>query len=240
MKGLKTFDWFLIVGVTLCSLCYSVLEADSLANLDWIGLVAAISGLFCVVLSAHGNIANYAFGLVNVSLYAWISYKSNLLGDCLLNAFYYLPMQFIGFAVWRKRQAGDNSGTVLARRMSARQRLIVAAVSLLVIAAAGYALSLLRGLATEGSLIQRWHLYSEYPYKDAITTVCAIIGQLLMARAFMEQWFFWILMDVVSMVIWATFMIDGIPHAGLMLIMYIFYTANAINGARLWSRLPRA
>lgn len=243
MKDLKIFDWFLIAGVTFCSLGYSVLEALSgggMSQFDWIGTIAAVSGLFCVVLSAHGNILNYAFGIVNVSLYAWISYKSNLLGDCLLNALYYVPMQFIGFAVWRRRASGTTPGVVLVRSMDWKGRALSLFVSACIVLATGFALSLLRTHAVEGSVIARWHLYSEYPYKDALTTVCAIVGQFLMARAFMEQWFYWIVMDIVSMLIWAMFAIDGVPHAVLMFIMYVFYTANAVNGARVWAKLPRA
>lgn len=238
LRGLKAFDWFLICGVLVCSITYAVLTAGD-NGFDWLGTVSAVTGLFCVVLCAHGNIVNYFFGLVNVLTYAWISYKSNLLGDCALNLLYYTPMQFIGWAVWSRRKDKDDASKVYARAMNAKSRIVLGAVSIAVVALTGFLLSLLKGQAVEGSFIREWHLYSEFPYKDALTTMFAIIAQYLLARAFMEQWFFWIVMDVVSLAIWASFLAKGTPHAGLMVIMYVFYTANAVNGARIWAHLPR-
>lgn len=98
-KILNLYDWFLIAGVIISNIVYSILAG----GIDAVGSVAGIAGVLCVVLVAKGSIWNYAFGLVNVSLYAYISYKSSLYGDAGLNALYYLPMQFIGWWQWRKR-----------------------------------------------------------------------------------------------------------------------------------------
>ena len=237
MKNLKAFDWVLILGVLGCSIGYAAMTAGQNGGFDWLGTVAAVTGLFCVVLVAHGNILNYAFGLVNVLLYAYISYKSNLLGDCVLNLFYYTPMQFVGFFVWTKRKDSSDSSRIRARAMSPRSRILLGIVSIALVAAFGFLLAKLKQNAVEGTFIERWHLYSEFPYKDALTTMFAIIAQYLMARAFLEQWFFWIVMNAVSLVIWAMFLREGTPHAGLMVIMYVFYLANSINGARLWIKM---
>ena len=85
-KVLSLYDWFLIIGVIASNAVYSIMTG----NLDVVGSLAGITGVLCVVLVAKGSIWNYLFGLVNVSLYAWISYKAALYGDAGLNAFYYL------------------------------------------------------------------------------------------------------------------------------------------------------
>ena len=100
-KVLNAYDWFLIVGVIASNIIYSILSG----NIDIVGSVAGIAGVLCVVLVAKGSIWNYLFGLINVSMYAYISYKASLYGDAGLNALYYLPMQFIGWWQWRKRGA---------------------------------------------------------------------------------------------------------------------------------------
>ena len=128
-KVLSFYDWFLITGVIASNIIYSVMTG----TLDVIGSLAGITGVLCVVLVAKGSIWNYLFGLVNVSLYAYISYKASLYGDAVLNAFYYVPMQFIGYWQWRKRGAAvskaeaDGQGVqVKARRFTWGQRLILA------------------------------------------------------------------------------------------------------------------
>lgn len=67
----------------------------------------------------QGQYMELFFGVINVSLYAWISFKSDLYGDAALNALYYFPMQFIGLWQWRKRGATDDVKAVRARRMTA-------------------------------------------------------------------------------------------------------------------------
>lgn len=92
-KVLSFYDFFLIAGVIASNIAYSVLSG----SIDAVGSIAGIAGVICVVLVAKGSIWNYAFGIINVSMYAYISYKAALYGDAGLNALYYLPMQFIGW-----------------------------------------------------------------------------------------------------------------------------------------------
>ena len=124
-KVLSLYDWFLIVGVIASNVIYSLLTG----SMDVVGSVASIAGVLCVVLVAKGSIWNYLFGIVNVSLYAYISYKASLYGDAALNALYYVPMQFVGFWQWRKRGAAMSEAEaqgkgvqVKARRFSWKQR----------------------------------------------------------------------------------------------------------------------
>ena len=226
-KVLSLYDWFLIVGVLVSNVVYSVLTG----TLDVIGSLAGIKGLLCVVLVAKGSIWNYAFGLVNVSLYAWISYKAALYGDAGLNALYYLPMQFIGWWQWRKRgaamsqaESGGKTVQVKARRFDWGQRILLAIGCAAAVVACGYLLK---------------YLGDPQPYKDSATTVLSIVAQALMALAFMEQWALWIITNIISVVMWAVCVSRGEAHAGVMVIMWSFYLLNSINGLRVWLRLSR-
>ena len=226
-KVLSLYDWFLIVGVIASNLVYSLMTG----TLDLVGSVAGITGVLCVVLVAKGSIWNYAFGLVNVSLYAWISYQSSLYGDAALNALYYLPMQFIGWWQWRKRgaavseaEAGGAGVQVKARRFSWRQRAILALGCALGVVAVGYVLR---------------HFGDPQPFKDSATTVLSIVAQALMALAFMEQWALWIITNVISVVMWSICVVRGEAHAAVMVIMWVFYLLNSLNGFRVWLKLSR-
>lgn len=231
-KVLSLYDWFLIVGVIASNIIYSVMTG----TLDVLGSVAGITGVLCVVLVAKGSIWNYLFGLVNVSLYAWISYKAALYGDAGLNAFYYVPMQFVGWWQWRKRGAavssddartltGGEDVRVKARRMSWSQRLYLA-------------LGCIAGIVAVGLLLR--HLGDPQPFKDSTTTVLSIVAQALMAMAFMEQWCLWIITNIVSVVMWTICVVRGEAHAGVMVIMWVFYLLNSLNGLRVWIRLSRS
>jgi len=222
---LSLYDWFLIVGVIASNLIYLLLSG----SLDIVGSVASVAGVLCVVLVAKGSIWNYLFGIVNVSLYAYISYKAALYGDAALNAFYYVPMQFIGWWQWRRRgaavseaEAAGRGVQVRARRFSWRQRAVLAAGCLAAVVAGGF---LLR------------YFGDPQPFKDSTTTVLSIVAQALMALAFMEQWVLWIITNIVSVVMWTICVTRGEAHAAVMVIMWSFYLLNSINGFRVWLRL---
>lgn len=230
-KVLSLYDWFLIIGVITTSVIYSVFSllsgSDTLSGI-LTGSVAGIAGVFCVVLVAKGSIWNYVFGVVNVSLYAWISYQASLYGDAALNALYYLPMQFIGWWQWRKRGAAvskgekDAEGTELqlkARRLSIRGRIFLGAACVAAVVGVGFVLR---------------HFGDPQPFKDSATTVLSIVAQALMALAFMEQWALWIVTNIISIVIWSVMVVQGQAHSGLMVIMWTFYLLNSLNGLRVW------
>ncbi|MBO5311057.1 MAG: nicotinamide mononucleotide transporter [Bacteroidales bacterium] len=225
---LAPYDWFLIVGVIASNIIYSVLSG----TLDVVGSIAGIAGVLCVVLVAKGSIWNYLFGIVNVSMYAYISYKAALYGDAALNAFYYVPMQFIGWWQWRKRGAAmseseaDGAGVqVKARRFSWQQRAVLAVGCAAAVIAGGF---ILRNFG------------DPQPFKDSTTTVLSIVAQALMALAFMEQWVLWIITNVVSVVMWSICVARGEAHAAVMVIMWVFYLLNSLNGFRVWLKLSRS
>ena len=226
-KVLSLYDWFLIVGVIVSNALYSLMTS----SLDVIGSLAGITGVLCVVLVAKGSIWNYLFGLVNVSLYAYISYKASLYGDAGLNALYYLPMQFVGWWQWRKRgaavsqsEAGGKGVQVRARRFNWKQRIVLAFGCTVAVVAIGYVLR---------------HIGDPQPFKDSATTVLSIVAQALMALAFMEQWALWIITNVISVVMWSICVARGEMHAGVMVIMWVFYLLNSLNGFRVWLKLSK-
>lgn len=226
-KVLSLYDWFLIAGVIVSNVVYSLMTG----TLDVLGSLAGITGVLCVVLVAKGSIWNYLFGLVNVSLYAYISYKASLYGDAGLNALYYLPMQFIGWWQWRKRgaavskaEADENGVQVKARRFNWRQRAVLAFSCTAAVVAMGFVLK---------------DLGDPQPFKDSATTVLSIVAQALMALAFMEQWALWIITNVISVVMWSICVARGEAHAGVMVIMWVFYLLNSINGLRVWLKLSK-
>lgn len=226
-KVLNLYDWLLIAGVIVSNLVYSLLSG----NVDPVGSIAGIAGVLCVVLVAKGSIWNYLFGIINVSMYAYISYKASLYGDAALNAFYYVPMQFIGWWQWRRRgaamneaESGGNGVQVKARRFTWRQRAILAAGCAAAVIAVGFILR---------------HIGDPQPFKDSTTTVLSIVAQALMALAFMEQWALWIITNVVSVVMWCICAARGEAHAAVMVIMWTFYLLNSLNGFRVWLKLSR-
>lgn len=216
---LNWFDWFLILGVVVTSVIISI-TGD---GWDTLGFIVALTGIVNLVLCAKGNILNYAFGIVYNAIYVYIAFNSALYADAATYLLYYLPMQFIGWFQWKKNR-NEDSGAVKARRLNRKQALIVAAVLAVTIPVLGYILSLPA-------------IGDAQPYKDAATTVASFMAMFLMVKAFAEQWYIWLALDVIQVVKWTVATANGEAHSAMMLIMFTFYTANAIYGFILWRKM---
>lgn len=221
---LDIYDYLLIVGIILTNVLYSWLTGQY----DLLASIAAITGVICVVLVAKGSIWNYLFGIVNVTLYSYVAFKSGIYGDAALNALYYFPMQFIGLWLWKKR-GGSQAKQVKARRLTPLQAVLLGMACAVLIVGLGYVLR---------------YYGDPQPFKDATTTILSIVAQALMALAFMEQWILWIVSNVISVVMWLMLAISpesGNPqdsvNAWIMVIMWSFYLLNALNGLRVWLKL---
>ena len=218
INTLGAFEWFLILGIIFSSLLYSILQRE----IDILGTVAAVTGVICVVLAAKGNIMNYIFGLVNVALFAWISFKAGLYGEAALNALYFLPMQFLGWYNWVKKREAEESVTVIGQRLTYSERIQLILLSVAATAVTAWLLDIFD---------------DPQPIKDAATTVLSIIAMFLMVRRYMEQWVLWVVVNIISVTIWIVAAIEGEAHAVLMIIMWAFYLINSINGWITWLKL---
>ena len=75
---------------------------------------------------------------------------------------------------------------------------------------------------------------------DAISMVCNLIGQFLLSTAYMEQWVFWIIVNVSSTLMWViTFKEQGDTYSAIYAVKYFFYLLNSLNGLRIWIGLSK-
>ena len=218
---LNWFDWFLILGTTLVSIASSLLGE----GWDTLGFIVAVTGIVNLVLCAKGNIWNYTFGIVYNAIYVYIAWHSKLYADSAIYLLYYLPMQFVGWAQWKKNQ-NQVSGAVNATHLTGKMALTLLAAAAVLIPIFAWIL----GLPAIGD---------SQPWLDATTTVISILAMFMMVKAIAEQWYIWIVLDAVQTVKWLIATIRGDEHAALMLVMFAFFLANAIYGLIQWNGLAK-
>ena len=220
-RKLGGFDWFLILGTTAVSIASSLLGE----GWDTIGFIVAVTGIINLVLCAKGNIWNYAFGIVYNAIYVYIAWHSKLYADAAIYLLYYLPMQFVGWAQWKKNQNAE-SGAVNAVHLTRRQALALLAAAAVLIPLFAWIL----GLPAIGD---------SQPWLDAVTTVVSILAMYMMVKAIAEQWYSWIVLDAVQVIKWTVATVRGEAHAALMLVMFAFFLANAVYGLIQWNGLAK-
>ncbi|MBR5074709.1 MAG: nicotinamide mononucleotide transporter [Bacteroidales bacterium] len=103
------FNMFILVGMITAVVVVNILKIraqDAITVKQIVVAVGAIMGVVNTVLSANGNIWTFLFGVIDVGIGAYANYDSGNMGQFAQHAFYFLPMQFIGYWQWRKLGAG--------------------------------------------------------------------------------------------------------------------------------------
>jgi len=214
LTGWKVFDIIWLTVATGVILGLSIYWKDSLISLG-----AAVTGVLCVILTGKGKRSSFIFGTFNVILYAIVAYKAKYYGEVMLNLIYYLPMNFVGWFVWKKHM-NDETGEVIKKRLNISKSIIVYILTAIAIAIYGLILQKLGG---------------NLPYVDSMSTVVSVVAQILSIKRLMEQWILWIVVDIVTVFMWAVDFMKGGETIGT-LAMWSVYLINAIIMFIRWYR----
>lgn len=213
-------------------------SSDSGHALLLLSTLGSLMGVLASVASANARIITFLFGLLDVSIYGGICLVnwhngSSGLGNGLLHFLYFVPMQFIGFFQWRKLGATATK-QVKARRLNRRQWIVLSVTSVLALVLSYYILGRFDKSNTASGIV--WTVVW-----DALPLICNIVGQILMSLSYMEQWIFWIGVNIFSIIMWSNTMKTSpdFSYAPIYILKYAFYLLNSINGLRIWIGLSR-
>ena len=183
-----------------------------------IGMICGVAGVICVVLTAKGKISSYFFNFIQMITYMIICWDAALYLEFSEQVFYFIVCIF-GVFMWNKNMKTNEDGTtqVKAKKFQLWQWLVVVAV----VAVSTLVLGYFGGEVLGGTM----------PYLDAMTVALAVIAQLLMVWRYREQWACWILIDVISLIMFVAL------GNWSMVAMYVAWTANAFYGWYNWTKL---
>jgi len=150
--------------------------------LEGLGVAAAIAYL---VLAIRQNSLCWVFAGISTAIYVYLFFTARLYMESLLNVFY-LAMAIYGWVTWRKGR-GENTEMAVTRWPWRRH-----VVALLLIAALGVVNGFLLTAYTD----------AKFPYIDSLTTWSAFWATFLVARKVLENWWYWLVIDVVSVFIY--------------------------------------
>ncbi|MCW9711244.1 nicotinamide riboside transporter PnuC [Avibacterium sp. 21-586] len=185
---------------------------------SWLEALAGISGILCVVFVGKGKISNYFFGLIFAYSYFYVSLDNKFYGEMTTTLYVYIPAQFIGYFLWKEnmRNSTEQSETVIAKFLTLKGW--VTLISLVALGSIAF-ISILK--TTDGNSIGL----------DGVTTVFVIAAQLLMILRYSEQWILWIIINILSIILWA--------DTPAMYLMYGAYLLNSLYGYYNWSKLAK-
>lgn len=224
----------------------------------WLDIVTTILGLIYLVLEYRASIALWVVGIVMPAMDIYLYWSHGLYGDAGM-AVYYTLAAIYGYAVWKfgakwkrmlKRKASGAAGSDKALDTDGSDKAVDAAGSDKAVDAVGGSSEELPItffprrliLRTLGFFLLAWaatyyvlmaYTNSTVPLLDAFTNALSFVGLWALARKYVEQWLFWIAVDVVCCYL---YVVKGIPFkAGL----YGLYVVIAVLGYWKWKRLAK-
>jgi nicotinamide mononucleotide transporter len=191
-------------------------------NTGWIEAIAVIAGIVSVWYSRKENILVFPTGLVNTTLFIYLSYKGNLFGEASVNL-YYTIMSVYGWYLWTRKKE-DHQTLILQITESTKkewiQQLVFFAAFYIVIY---FSLSLAKNAFAPEAI----------PWADAFASATAYTGMWLMAKKKVESWIWWILTNIASIPL---YFVKGYAFTS---VQFLVLLVLAIAGLYSWRKKAR-
>lgn len=182
-----------------------------------LAMISGIAGILCVVFVGKGKISNYLFGLIFAYTYFYVALDNKFYGEMTTTLYVYIPAQFIGYFLWKQNmQSQDKVKVVEAKFLTVKGWLTL--INAVLIGSLAF-ISILK--TTDGQSVSL----------DGVTTVLVVAAQLLMILRYSEQWILWIIINILSIWLWA--------ETPAMYLMYGAYLLNSVYGYYNWTKLAK-
>lgn len=210
-------------------------------DLTWIEAVGTVAGLLCIWLASLEKIVNYLFGLINVTLFAIIFFQIQLYASLLLQLFFFAANLY-GWYAW-SRQTSQNEAELQIRWLPLSKALswlaaCVVAIALMTLyidpvfaVLTRVAVNVMQAMSV--NVVMPTLQPDAFPFWDSCMMVLSIAAMVLMTRKYVENWLLWVIINVISVAIFA---LQGVYA---MALEYLILTFIALNGSRMWMNSAR-
>lgn len=179
-------------------------------------ITGVVFGLLSVWLAKKNHIGVFPTGMISTSIYVYLLLKWGLVGDMLINA-YYFGMSVYGWVIWT--HVNDQQQTTPISRINKQEwRYLL----LLFVGSLGFVYGVYQWFGL-------WN--SSTAMIDTLTTAIFFSGMWLMARRKIENWIFWIVGDIISVPL---YLFKGFSFTSLQ---YLIFTFIAIYGYLEWKKI---
>ena len=182
----------------------------------YLELFAVIMNITSVVYAKRNNILVYPTGLIGTGIFVYILLNFSLLGDTIINA-YFFSMSIYGWYFWSRKKDEVFINQVSTINRNEIKYLFILAFSSLIFIYFVY------------DYFDKWNNWTAYV--DNITTAIFFVAMWLMARRKIESWIFWIIGDLITVPLYF--------YKGLTIssIQYIIFLILAVLGYISWKKI---
>ena len=179
-------------------------------------IFAVFFGFLSVWFSKNNNVLVFPTGLINTSIFVYLLFKWELLGDMIINAYYFV-VSIYGWYYWTRKNS-NNDYTPISK-VNYNDQKIILVISIL----SAIFVSLMY------TVFNKWS--GLVSYIDILTTSIFFAAMWLMARRKIESWIFWIIGDIISTPL---YLYKGLTFTSFQ---YFIFTFIAISGYYKWKSI---
>ena len=179
-------------------------------------IIAVIFGFLSVWYSKKNKIWVFPTGMISTMIFVYLLLKWELLGDMMINGYYFI-MSVYGWYIWTRKV--DDSHNTLISRTTKKEKItsIFIFIATLIFVFIVY------------NYFDKWT--SWVAYVDTITTAIFFVGMWLMAKRKIENWIYWIIGDIISAPL---YFYKGFTFTSFQ---YLIFTVIAISGYLSWKKI---
>ena len=178
-------------------------------------ILAVIFGFLSVWFSKNNNVLVFPTGLVNTSIFVYLLFKWELLGDMIINAYYFI-VSIYGWYYWTRK---NNEEYTPITKIDISEKKFISLIAIL----SCLFVSLMY------SYFDKWS--GVVSYIDILTTSIFFVGMWLMAKRKIESWIYWIIGDIISVPL---YLFKGLAFTSFQ---YFIFTFIAIAGFYKWKNI---
>jgi nicotinamide mononucleotide transporter len=178
-------------------------------------IIAVIFGFMSVWYSKQNKILVFPTGMISTSIFVYLLFKWGLLGDMMINA-YYFAMSVYGWYIWTRKVDASHVTPISRTNKQEKKQSVIIFFATIVFVFLVYHYN------------DKWNSWTAYV--DTITTAVFFVGMWLMAKRKIENWIYWIIGDIISVPL---YLYKGLAFTS---IQYLGFTFIAIYGYIAWKK----
>lgn len=190
-------------------------------NSDTVSIVACLTGLVCVYMAAAASIWNYVFAFINIILFCYMFLEAELYSDATLQIIFFV-LNIYGLVIWLTKKGEQKVRPTT--RMTKKEW-----IGSMIILPIGV-VCLIPIVTVVWSFLLQKPVTPAMPYLDATMAVLSIIAQYFLAKKKLENWYFWIMVDVLSIFLYIS---KGLHTVAFT---YAVFLVICIFGAYHWTK----
>ncbi|MGW9684250.1 nicotinamide riboside transporter PnuC [Flagellimonas sp. 2504JD1-5] len=188
---------------------------DIPAYLVILEMIGVFFGFLSVWYSKRENILVFPTGIISTGIFVYILLVYGLLGDMLINAYYFI-MSVIGWHLWTRKVDETHFVPITKATENEKKWAVFLFMGTIVFVGVVY---------FAADKFNTWTAYV-----DTVTTAIFFVGMWLMAKKKLENWIFWIIGDVISVPL---YLYKGLVFSSFQ---YFLFTIIAIYGYSAWKK----